>query len=409
MKRYIIIIIAAFYTICAPAYSQTIKELEAKKKKTLNELSVTNKMLNETQKNKKGTENKLNLLNRSINQSSEYISTLNDQVSLISKDIDSIQTSKYSHEQRLEQLKSDYANSSRILYANHKYFSPILFILSSESFNQGYRRFRYLQEVANHRKKLALEISEITNTLVVQSNILIEDKIMKETLASQKSLEQQRLETQKRASSNELSSLKKKETQLKQKQKQQQAQADQLNNKIQDMIAAEIKRQEEAARKKAGTSSSSKSDPYVLSKDEKLIAGNFEANKGKLPRPIEKGFVSGKYGIQPHAVIQNVSVHNKGIYFQTPAGSDARAVFDGEVTQVFAVPGSNQSVIVKHGNYRTVYSNLKNVYVSVGDKVTTKQKIGKIYTDPEDDNKTELYFMLYKDTTLQDPSLWLAN
>ena len=145
-----------------------------------------------------------------------------------------------------------------------------------------------------------------------------------------------------------------------------------------------------------------------MNREEKLVAGNFEKNKGKLPLPVEKGFISGHYGIQPHPFLDKVQVNNKGTYIQTPAGSDARAIFEGEVTQCFSVPGSNNSVIIKHGNYRTVYSNLTTLYVKAGDKVSTKQKIGKVFTDKENDNKTELYIMVYKDTEIQNPETWLA-
>ena len=146
-----------------------------------------------------------------------------------------------------------------------------------------------------------------------------------------------------------------------------------------------------------------------MSKDEQLVAGNFEKNKGKLPLPVERGFISGHFGVQPHPVLPHVTTNNKGIYIQTPAGSTARAIFEGVVTKCFMVPGSNSSVIVKHGNYRTVYSNLTEIYVKEGDKVTTKQKLGKIFVDTENDNKTELYLMLYKDTDIQNPELWLAK
>lgn len=404
----IIAILAAAMMMVAPAYTQSIKELEAKKRKALEELAITNKLLGETQKSKKGTENKINLLKRSIRQSNEYINTLNGEIRLLDRDIDSIQTSKNSHETHLQQLKNEYAQTTRALYNHHRYFSPLLFVLSSDNFNQAYRRFRYMQQAASHHKQQAKEIEAITQVLTEQQNRLTENRIQKETAMSAKELEQQRLERQRKEQSTQLSSLSKKEKQLKTKQKKQQQQANALNKKIEEMIAAEIRRQEEAARKKSGNNSS-KSDKYQMSKEEKLVAGNFEANKGKLPRPIEKGFISGHFGVQPHPILDKVTINNKGIYLQTPSGSDARAVFEGEVTQCFSVPGSNQSVIVKHGNYRTVYSNLSTLYVKVGDKISTKQKIGKIFTDTENDNKTELYFMLYKDTEIQNPEKWLLQ
>ena len=409
MKQKLIIILLCILH-CALSINlnaQSIKELEAQKKKALDELAVTNRLLNETQKNKKGTENKLNLLKQSIKQSTNYINALNKEIGALDANISSLQASRLSHQERLKHLKHEYAISTRAIYAHHKYFSPILFIFSADNFNQAIRRFRYLQQVAAHRKHQAREIEKITQQLIEEENLLTENRIQKETAISAKTLEQQRLEEQRKKRNDELASLKQKESSLKKKQKEQQKKADKLNQKIQDKIAAEIKRQKEEAAAKA--KKEGKKDPYELSKEEKLVTGNFEANKGKLPRPIEKGFISGHFGVQPHPFLDKVQVNNKGTYFQIPAGSDARAVFEGEVTQCFSVPGSNQSVIIKHGNYRTVYSNLATLYVKVGDKVSTKQKIGKVYTDTENDNKTELYFMLYKDTEIQNPENWLAN
>ena len=407
MKKILTILLCFVHcSLCINLSAQTIKELEAEKKKALDELAVTNRLLNETQKNKKGTENKLNLLKQSIKQSTNYINALNKEIGMLDENISSIQASRLSHQERLERLRDEYAQTTRALYSHHKYFSPIIFIFSADNFNQALRRFRYLQQVASHRKYQAQEITKITKQLEIEENLLTENRIQKETAVSAKELEQQRLEQQRRKRNDELASLKKKETSLKKKQKEQQAKADKLNKKIQDIIAAEIKRQKEEAAK---AKKEGKKDPYELSKEEKLVAGNFEANKGKLPRPVEKGFISAHFGIQPHPFLDKVQVNNKGTYFQIPAGSDARAVFEGEVTQCFSVPGSNQSVIVKHGNYRTVYSNLVTLYVKVGDKISTKQKIGKVFTDTENDNKTELYFMLYKDTEIQNPESWLAN
>ena len=409
MKQKLIAIILCILhcVLCTNLSAQTIKELEAQKKKALDELAVTNRLLNETQKNKKGTENKLNLLKQSIKQSTNYINTLNQEIGVLDANITTLQASRLSHQERLNVLRQQYAQSTRAIYSHHKYFSPILFIISADNFNQAIRRFRYLQQIATHRKQQAKEIQKITEQLTLEENLLTQNRIQKETAISAKTLEQQRLEQQRQKRNEELASLKKKETTLKKKQKEQQAKADKLNRKIQDMIAAEIKRQKEEAAAKA--KKEGKKDPYELSKEEKLVAGNFEANKGKLPRPVEKGFISGHFGVQPHPFLDKVQVNNKGTYFQIPAGADARTVFEGEVTQCFSVPGSNQSVIVKHGNYRTVYSNLVTLYVKVGDKISTKQKIGKVYTDTENDNKTELYFMLYKDTEIQNPETWLAK
>ncbi len=140
-----------------------------------------------------------------------------------------------------------------------------------------------------------------------------------------------------------------------------------------------------------------------------MLSGNFERNIGRLPWPTSNGFISGHFGIQQHPVLKHVTTNNKGVYIQTPSGSTARAVFEGVVTQRFSIPGSNNAVIIQHGNYRTVYANLTQIFVRGGEKVNANQPIGKIYTDDEDGNKTELYFQVWDGKTLQNPERWITR
>ena len=189
-----------------------------------------------------------------------------------------------------------------------------------------------------------------------------------------------------------LKQLKSKEKDLSKKLQQQQKKVAELNKKIDDMI----RKQTEKASK------------TTLTKEQKLIAGGFEENKGRLPWPVEKGMISGHFGKQQHPVYSQVTIDNKGIYLQTVAGAKARAVYKGEVTSCFMVNGT-YAVILQHGNYRTVYSNLSKLNVKQGDKVETKQVIGTIFTDPEQDQKTELYFQIYKDRNILNPELWIAR
>ena len=406
MKRVLLLSMSLLLMVFSIS-AQTLKELEARKKKALENLAVTNKMLEQTQQSRKGTVNQINLLKRSIKQSQEVIHALNSEIYLLDSNIDSLHREQQSMQNELNHLKANYAKMVYMGYYRKSHYSPLLFVLSSEDFSQAYRRFRYLQQMTQYRKEQVLLIENLSAQLQQREAQLCEDKQRKQDAMSVKAQESNRLESQNKRQTEVLAQLRKKEGELKAQQARQQKQADQLNNKIQEKIAAEIKRQNEkkGGDKKGGGTSTS---PYQMSKEEQLVAGNFEKNKGKLPLPVEKGFVSGKYGVQPHPVLSKVTINNKGIYIQTPAGSDARTIFEGEVTQIFSVQGSNSAVIVKHGNYRTVYSNLTTIYVKVGDKVSTKQKVGKIYTDPENGNKTELYLMIYKNTEIQNPEQWLA-
>ncbi len=392
--------------LAMPIVAQTRQQLEAQKKKTLESLAQTNKLLDETQKSKKGSENKINLLKRSINERNALIKSLNGEISLLEQNIVQLEEERKQLEEKLAFQKADYARLVRETHARRNYFSPLLFILSSDNFSQAYRRFRYLQELSDYRKRQAAEILQLTGELETKGLALQSDKADKGRVMSEKEREAKKLESDRQREKQMLTELQKKEADLKAKQKKQQKKADELNAKIQKLVAAEIKKEEERRRKEAAKQGK---PVYQMSKDEQLVAGNFEKNKGKLPLPVERGFISGHFGVQPHPVLPHVTTNNKGIYIQTPAGSTARAIFEGVVTKCFMVPGSNSSVIVKHGNYRTVYSNLTEIYVKEGDKVTTKQKLGKIFVDTENDNKTELYLMLYKDTDIQNPELWLAK
>lgn len=389
-----------------PAAAQTRAQLEAQKKKALENLAQTNKLLNETQQSKKSSENKVNLLKRSINERNALIKSLNGEIGELEQSIVALTAEKSELEQKLEYQKVEYARLVRETHAQRNHFSPLLFILSSKNFSQAYRRFRYLQELSSYRKSQALEIMRLTDELSSKEMALQTDVEQKGRAVSQKAREAKKLESDRQRESKMLTDLQKKEKDLKAQQKKQQKRADELNAKIQKLIAAEIKRDEERRRREAAKQGN---PTYQMSRDEQLVAGNFEKNKGKLPLPVERGFISGHFGVQPHPVLPHVTTNNKGVYIQTPAGSAARAVFEGVVTKCFMVPGSNSSVIVKHGNYRTVYSNLTELYVKEGDKVTTKQKLGKIFVDVENDNKTELYLMLYKNTDIQNPELWLAK
>jgi len=165
----------------------------------------------------------------------------------------------------------------------------------------------------------------------------------------------------------------------------------------------------ETAKATAEVKATSTTSVSLLTKEETLVSGNFERNQGRLPWPTSNGFISGHYGIQQHPVLKHVTTNNKGIYIQTPGGSSARAVFEGVVTQRFSIPGSNNAVIIQHGNYRTVYANLTQIYVREGDHVSAKQAIGKIYTDDESDNKTELYFQIWNGKSIQNPESWIAR
>lgn len=377
--------------LASAAWSQSAKELEKQRKQTLQQLEQTNKMLQQTQKNEKATLNKLNLLSKDISTRKKLINGINNEIDALDYEMGQLQVKKTELELQLSEEKADYARLVQQTHYADMQQSPLLFLLSADNFNQMIQRIRYMQEFAQYRKEQVARIEHTQAEIDEQNNLLQENKKSKQEVLQVQRREQDNLARDERKQKKMLDELKKQEKTLLAKQKQQQKKANELNKKIDELIQKDVK-------KTAST----------LTKEEKLTAGGFEKNKGKLPWPTEKGFISGQFGVQQHPTLQHVTINNRGVYIQTTAGSVARSVYDGEVSGVF-VSGGQNVVIVKHGNYRTVYSNLTTLYVKNGDKVTAKQKLGKIYTDPDNDNKTELFFQVRKDTEVLNPSLWLAN
>lgn len=422
MRKFFYIILIAMI-LPSLIQAQSVSDLENQRKQALKELETMNKMLNETKKSQRSSLNKLSILNKNIQERKKLIERIGTEISKLDSEVNRLSRERRTLNNRLTTLKKDYARMIQEAHINRSVYSKIMFILSAETFDQSYRRMRYLQEYANFRKIQVAQIQKTTEELNKKTEELNKTRLTKTEVVKSKQTETQKLTDDQKKENVVLSDLKKKEKKLQADVKVQQRKANELNNKIQRLIAEEIRKAEEAQKKKvqkktatetkstkpATTSKSTTAATSTLTKEEALISGNFAGNSGRLPWPTDRGFISGHYGVQPHPVLKHVTTNNKGIYIQTPSGTNARAVFEGEVTQRFSIPGSNNAVIVKHGDYRTVYANLTSIYVNVGDKVSAKQSIGKIYTDDENDNKTELYFQIWKGKQLLNPESWIAK
>ena len=372
--------------------ADSVKDLQKKQKQLQEEIEQTNKMLKQTKKDESATMNKLNLIGQNIKTQKKLIRTLDNEITALNRQMRSLNKTKDSLQIVLDKHKSEYAQMIRETHYARMQQSPLLFLLSSDSFQQLTRRARYLQEFAHFRQEQVRRIENTQAEIDTQNNMLQANKSDKQTALSSRKREQENLKRDERKQQNMLTQLKSKEKDLSKQLKQQQKKVNELNKKIDEAIRKETE----------------KASKTTLTKEQKLIAGGFEANRGRLPWPVEKGMISGHYGKQQHPVYSQVTIDNKGVYLQTVEGAKARAVYKGEVTSCFMV-GGTYAVIVQHGNYRTVYSNLKSLSVKQGDKVETKQNIGTIYTDAEQDQKTELYFQIYKDRDILNPELWIAR
>ncbi len=390
VERLLVFLIAML--LCLPAFGESVKELQKKQKKLQQEIEQTNKMLKQTKKDETATLNKLNLIGQNIKNQKQLIRTLDNEITALNREMNVLSTKRDSLQVVLEGYKNDYARMVRQSHYARMQQSPLLFLLSSDSFQQLARRARYLQEFAHFRQQQVRRIENTQAEIDIQNELLQANKADKQTALSSRKREQENLKRDERKQQSMLNQLKSKEKDLSKQLKQKQKKVDELNRKIDDMV----RKQTEKASKTS------------LTKEQQLIAGGFEANKGRLPWPVEKGMISGHFGKQQHPVYSQVVTDNKGIYLQTVANAKARAVYKGEVTSCFMVAGT-YAVIIQHGNYRTVYSNLSKLSVKQGDKVETKQAIGTIFTDAEQDQKTELYFQIYKDRNILNPEVWIAK
>ena len=377
------------FSVCC---AESVKDLQKKQKKLQAEIEQTNKMLKQTKKDENATLNKLNLIGQNIKTQRRLINTLDNEIVALDREMQQLGSTRDSLQKVLENHKEDYAQMVRQTHYTRLQQAPLLFILSSSNYQQLVRRTRYLQEFAHFRQEQVARIQSTQAEIDTQNELLQANRNDKQTALSNRKREQENLRRDERKQQNMLNQLKSKEKDLSKKLKQQQKKAADLNKKIDEMV----RKQAEKAAKTA------------LTKEQKLLAGGFETNKGRLPWPVENGTIIGHFGKQQHPVYSQVTIDNKGIYIQTTSGSKARAVYKGEVTSCFMVAGT-YAVIVQHGNYRTVYSNLSNLNVKQGDKVDTKQIIGTIFTDPEQDQKTELYFQIYKDKNILNPESWIAK
>ena len=391
IKRNIVVLVLCALFL-APAYGESVKDLQKKQKKLQEEIEQTNKMLKQTKKDESATMNKLQLIGQNIKTQKKLINTLDNEITALNREMRHLNATRDSLQKVLEGYKNDYAEMVRQSHYARMQQSPLLFLLSSDSFQQLARRARYLQEFAHYRQEQVKRIENTQAEIDMQNELLKANKNDKQTALSNKKKEQENLKRDERKQKTMLNQLKTKEKDLTKQIQQKQKKVNELNKKIDDIVRQQAE----------------KASKTTLTKEQQLIAGGFEANKGRLPWPVEKGMISGHFGKQQHPVYAQVIMDNKGIYLQTVADAKARAVYKGEVTSCFMVNGT-YAVIIQHGNYRTVYSNLSKLSVKQGDKVETKQALGTIFTDPEQDQKTELYFQVYKDRDILNPELWITR
>ena len=402
-------------------YSQppTQEELEERKAKIQLEIQEKEQLLQSVKSKEKSVVTQLQIQKEKIGLKEKLIKTTEKQTKLLGNDIYVNQIKINQLNRDLEQLRKDYTAMILKSYKSRSEQSRAMFLLSSENFLQAYKRAQYMKQYASYRKMQGQEIEGKTKQLVGYTNKIVVQKTEKEKLIAENENEKKELVKEKKEQEKIASQIQKQKgkiiAEIKKKQQETKKIDAQIQKLIRETIAAANKKTAAAKAKanpKTTTAESTKavesSAKIVLTSEGQLVANNFRANKGKLPWPVEKGVVSLPYGDQPHPVYRTLTVHNSGVEITTENGASARSVFGGEVTKVIKLSPLNIAVFIQHGDYFTVYQNLVSVNVSVGDKVSTKQSIGKIRTNG-DTGKTILKFLILQNTTYNNPASWLFN
>jgi murein hydrolase activator len=407
----LLILVLLFTVLSLPSSSQEKKESLQKNKKQLEEeIKYTSSMLEETRKSKENSVHSVQLLTKQIEKRQALIETVNHEIGEIDTNIQAQKVQIDHLGSELKKMKEEYARMIYYAYKNLNAYNRLMFLFSAEDFNQAFRRLRYYQQYSAYRRAQA-ELIRRTQTEIAQKKRALETtKTEKITLVVSKEQEKNRLTVEKEQKDQAVTELSKKEKQLVATLKTKQQAASKLQKEIENLIASDIKASHGKAKTKTGAASkkSSPTPEMTLTPVEKELSSSFASNKGKLPWPSEKGVVTEAFGEHPHPVLKYVKVKNNGIDIATSKNADVRSVFNGKVSRVMSFQNLNKVVIIRHGDYLTVYSNLETVNVKDGDAVTTKQVIGKVHTNPED-SRTELHFELWQGKNLQDPQVWLAH
>ena len=382
-----------FVLFLTGVYGQGKTELEEKRKKTLEEISYVDNLLKETERLKNESLNELRIIVKKLSLRESVINDLKEEINLLSDRIDMNSEAILMMESDVIVLKNDYERAIINAYKTSKGNNQILYILSARDFNQGYKRFKYLQQVTKVRREESETIIDLKSEIELSRRKMLEDLKHVTDLKTREVKQKVLLQGEQGRQENVAKSLGKKEKQLQKELEEKKRIARKIEAEIEKIIEEEKSR-------------NMRSD---ITPEQKLISNNFYENKGMLPWPVERGVITGHFGIQKNPVLKYVTEDNIDIEITCSGETPVRSVFKGEVVKVFPIRGANMAIIIRHGRYLTVYQNIVNVRVKPGDKVETKQVVGTLFNDTEEGNKGILKFMIFEEKSKLDPELWISK
>ena len=409
---------------CNAAWAQSKKELEAKKAKIQKEIEQTNNQLQQVSKNKNATKEQITALKKKIALRQSLITTINSEINEIGNEITSTSNEITNLETKLEQLKSDY--TKLILYAdkNKNVYQRLMFVFAANDFNQAYQRMKMIQEFAEYRRMQAEEIISTKNQLNGKKTELQQQVDEKTQLKQSEVSNKTQLEKEKVNQAELLAQLSLKEKALKKALAQKQKTKQNLDRAIERLITKEI----EKARKrttptttttttatktttpKSGSKTTTpKRAEISLTPEAEKLSNSFISNKGSLPWPVESGAISSSFGQHEHKDLKGVIINNNGVDILTRQNASARVLFNGVVSGIITLPGAGKAVIVRHGDFFTVYSNLETVNVATGQSLNTKQSIGVVASSQESPGKGEIHLEIWRNSEKLNPQSWIAR
>lgn len=379
-------------------------QLEKEKTENLKRIKEANRILQQTKAQKDASLGQLNAIQEKITVQTGVINNISREVGFLNSEVRETESVVNALQSDLEKLKAEYATMVYAASKTANSYNKLMFLFAADSFNKLVMRMRYLQQYSEARKKQVEQISRVQVALTSQLNLLESKRREKRGLLSQQMAESKNLQNLKAEQDNVVTRLSKQEETLKKEVAQRQQAVKKLDNLIADIVREEMAKAARAARE-AGRATSGSTNKITLTPEAALISSSFAGNKGRLAWPVERGFISQRFGRHNHPVLKGVVVENRGIDIQTSQGENARAIFEGTVLTVASVPGMNNIVMIQHGEYFAVYAKLKSVGVKEGQTVKLKDPIGTVYTNA--DGTTELQFQIWKNNANLDPSGWI--
>ncbi|MDT0689652.1 peptidoglycan DD-metalloendopeptidase family protein [Salegentibacter sp. F188] len=388
--------------ICAgfTSHAQTNREtLEKKRLELSNEIKRINNLRSTNKQKEKSVLTQVEDLSQQIKSTENLIKVTNQQANLLTQEINTNTRKISTLRKELEKLKEDYARMVERSYKSKSQQSRVMFLLSSESFLQAYKRLQYMKQYTNYRKQQGEQIKSRAEDLQRLNSTLASQKEDKEKLIAENRKTRQQLEENRKSQQALMATINQKEGQFAAQIKQRQREINKIDQQIDEMIRASIAKANEE-------SGSTSRDVFKLTPAAKALAADFARNKGQLPWPVKTGVVTMQFGEHPHPIVKTARINNNGVNIDTDTGGKARAVFNGTVSEVQVLKGANKAVMVRHGDYITIYDNLDKVYVKKGDVVSTEQEIGEVATN-RSTGKTTLHFLIFKNTQKMNPADWV--